>query len=105
MTIASRLTAFSGSYGRVPHGGICQTDMGLGKLGYSQGGFSTKIHLRCEDSGKPVTFLLTVGQRHEAVMFELLVEQGAVKREGPGRPRLRPERVAGDIRIYRYPHP
>jgi len=65
-------------------------------LGYSQGGFSTKIHLRCEDSGKPVTFLLTVGQRHEAVMFEALMTQGAVKREGPGRPRLRPERVAGD---------
>jgi transposase len=65
-------------------------------LGYSQGGFSTKIHLRCEDHGKPVTFLLTVGQRHEAVMFAPLMEQGAVKQAGPGRPRIRPERVAGD---------
>lgn len=65
-------------------------------LGYSQGGFSTKIHLRCEAAGKPVTFLLTVGQRHEAVMFEPLMEQGAVKREGPGRPRIRPNRVVGD---------
>ena len=28
--------------------------------------------------------------------FEALMEQGAVKRAGPGRPRLRPKRLAGD---------
>ncbi len=65
-------------------------------LGYSKGGFSTKIHLRCEGNGKPVTFLLTVGQRNEAVMFESLMEQGKVNQLGRGRPRLRPQRVAGD---------
>lgn len=65
-------------------------------LGYSKGGFSTKIHLRCEGNGLPVTFLLTVGQRHESVMFEPLMQQGAVKRPGRGRPRWRPQRVAGD---------
>lgn len=65
-------------------------------LGYSKGGFSTKIHLRCDGNGKPVTFLITVGQRHESVMFESLMEQGAVKQSGRGRPRLRPQRVAGD---------
>lgn len=65
-------------------------------LGRSQGGFSTKIHLRCEGNGFPITFLLTVGERHEAVMFERLMEQGAVKRAGAGRPRLRPQRVSGD---------
>jgi len=76
-------------------------------LGYSKGGFSTKIHLRCDGNGKPVTFLLTVGQRNEAVMFESLMEQGKVKRVGRGRPRMRPQRVAGDkaytgrpIRLY-----
>lgn len=65
-------------------------------LGRSQGGFSTKIHLRTEGNGLPLTFLLTVGERHEAVMFERLMEQGAVKRAGAGRPRLRPQRVSGD---------
>jgi hypothetical protein len=35
-------------------------------LGRSQGGFSTKIHLRAEEGGRPLTFLLTAGQRHEA---------------------------------------
>lgn len=65
-------------------------------LGRSQGGFSTKIHLRCEGNGLPMTFLLTVGQRHETVVFEQLMEQGAVNRSGAGRPRVRPLRVSGD---------
>ena len=65
-------------------------------LGRSKGGLSTKIHLRCEGNGLPVTFLLSVGERHEAVVFEQLMEQGTVKRSGVGRPRLRPKRVVGD---------
>jgi hypothetical protein len=59
-------------------------------LGYPKGGFSTKIHLRCDGQGLPITFLLTVGERHETVVFEQLMEQGAVKRSGGGRPRVRP---------------
>jgi len=43
-----------------------------------------------------MVLLLTAGQRHEQVMFEPLMEHGAVKRRGQGRPRLRPDRVAGD---------
>jgi len=65
-------------------------------LGRSQGGFSTKVHLRAEGSGKPMIFLLTAGQRHEQSVFQSLMEQGAIKRVGRGRPRLRPERVVGD---------
>ena len=65
-------------------------------LGRSKGGFSTKIHLRCDGNGLPVTFLLTVGERHETVVFEQLLEQGAVKRKGSVRPRLRPHRIVGD---------
>lgn len=65
-------------------------------LGWSKGGFSTKVHLRCDGNGLPITFLLTVGERHEAVVFESLMTQGSVKRPGAGRPRLRPLRVVGD---------
>lgn len=65
-------------------------------MGRSKGGFSTKIHLRCEGHGRPITFLLTVGERNEAVMFEPLMEQGAIKRLGPARLRIRPRRVVGD---------
>lgn len=76
-------------------------------LGRSKGGFSTKIHLRCEGNGLPLTFMITVGERHEAVAFEHLMAQGSVKRVGIGRPRLRPGRVVADkgyssgkIRLY-----
>ena len=65
-------------------------------LGRSQGGFSTKVHLRAEGGGKPLTVVLTPGQRHEATVFEHLLEQGAVRRPGRGRPRVRPRRVVGD---------
>lgn len=65
-------------------------------MGRSQGGFSTKGHLRAEGGGKPIAFLLPAGQRHEQSVFQSLMEQGAIKRVGRGRPRLRPERVVGD---------
>ncbi|MHC5713334.1 MAG: hypothetical protein ACYT04_93310, partial [Nostoc sp.] len=56
------------------------------KLGRSRGGFSTKIHLRYEGKGKPITFILSPGQRNESIFLEQLMEQGAVKRSGRGRP-------------------
>lgn len=43
-----------------------------------------------------MVILLTAGQRHEAVAFEAVMEQGGVKRPGRGRPRLRPKRVVAD---------
>lgn len=42
-----------------------------------------------------MTFILTPGQQHEATVFEALMEQGAVKRVGRGRPRLHPGRIVG----------
>lgn len=43
-----------------------------------------------------MTMTVTAGQRHEATQFEALMSQGAVKRAGRGRPRLRPKRIIGD---------
>ncbi len=43
-----------------------------------------------------MTVVLTPGQRHEATAFAPLLAQGAVKRRGRGRPRVRPARVSGD---------
>jgi hypothetical protein len=40
--------------------------------------------------------VLTGGERHEQIALEALLDQGAVRRPGRGRPRLRPRRVAGD---------
>jgi transposase len=54
------------------------------------------VHLRAEANGRPITAVLTAGQRHEQVALEALLDRGAIRRPGPGRPRLRPRRVAGD---------
>lgn len=43
-----------------------------------------------------MSFVLQPGEQHESQAFERLMERGAVKRRGAGRPRLRPRRVAGD---------
>jgi transposase len=43
-----------------------------------------------------MTLVLTPGQRHEATVFEQLLEAGAVQRRGPGRPKRRPHRIVGD---------
>jgi transposase len=65
-------------------------------LGRSQGGFSTKVHLRAEGGGKLMTLVLTPGQRHETLAFEALMAGGAVQRSGGGRPKRRPHRLIGD---------
>jgi transposase len=43
-----------------------------------------------------MTLVLTPGQRNEATVFERLLAQGAVRRPGRGRPRVRPQRAVGD---------
>lgn len=74
-------------------GGVAQAREALGR---SQGGFSTKLHLRVEGNGRPIMAVLTGGERHEQVALEALLDGGAIRRPGRGRPRLRPRRVAGD---------
>jgi len=43
-----------------------------------------------------VVFELTPGERHESTVFEKLMEGGAIRRAGRGRPRRLPARVAAD---------
>jgi transposase len=49
-----------------------------------------------------MVILATAGQRHEAPLLCRLMEAGAVKRPGRGRPRVRPAAVVGD-KGYSYP--
>jgi transposase len=65
-------------------------------LGRSRGGGTTKIHLRCEGYGKPVTVSVTAGQVHDSQAVSALMSRGAIQRIGRGRPRLRPAKVVGD---------
>lgn len=65
-------------------------------LGRSRGGLSTKIHVRAEGLGKPVTFTLTGGEVHDSMAFTALMGAGWIRRVGRGRPRLKPDRLAAD---------
>jgi hypothetical protein len=64
-------------------------------LGRSRGGLSTKIHLRCENQGKLITFLLSPGQESDIGLAEPLLERSTIRRS-TGRPRLRPKRLVAD---------
>jgi transposase len=59
-------------------------------LGRSRGGFTTKIHVRCEGKGKLITFLLTPGQESDIAQAEQLMQAGAI------RGHLRPKCLVAD---------
>ncbi len=65
-------------------------------LGRSRGGFTTKIHLACEQGQRLLSLLVTAGQRGDSPQFTAVLEGIRVPRTGPGRPRVRPLRVRGD---------
>jgi transposase len=65
-------------------------------LGRSQGGLSTKIHIRAAGEKQVMHVVLTPGQRHEALGFEAVMAGGVVNRSGRGRLKYRPGRVVGD---------
>ncbi|MEU0633536.1 transposase [Streptomyces sp. NPDC005989] len=65
-------------------------------LGRSRGGFTSKIHLACEQGQRPLSLLVTAGQRGDSPQFAAVLEGIRVPRTGPGRPRVRPVRVRGD---------
>ena len=44
-------------------------------LGRSQGGFSTKLHLRAEGNGRPIAVVLTGGERNEQITLEAVLGQ------------------------------
>lgn len=65
-------------------------------LGRSRGGFTTKLHLAVEQGQKPMSILVTAGQRGDSPQFEPVLDRVRVPRIGPGRPRVRPDRVRAD---------
>lgn len=65
-------------------------------LGRSRGGLTTKVHLACEQGQKPLSILVTAGQRGDSPQFQPVLNRIRVPRPEPGRPRTRPARVLGD---------
>ena len=65
-------------------------------MGRSRGGLSTKVHLLADHRCRPLARVTTAGQRHDSLAFEPLMARLRIERDGPGRPRTRPDRVLGD---------
>jgi len=65
-------------------------------LGRSRGGFSTKLHLRCDGRGRPVALHLTGGERHDLLGVAPLFDQGILRTGRRGRPRWKPVAVIAD---------
>jgi transposase len=78
-----------------PPGGIATepADHGLGR---SRGGLTTKLHLGCEQRQRPLSIVVTAGQRGDSPQFRAVLEGIRVPRLGGGRPRRRPDRVLAD---------
>ncbi|WP_328623712.1 transposase [Streptomyces sp. NBC_00353] len=78
-----------------PPGGVATEpdDHGLGR---SRGGLTTKLHLAVEQGQKPMSIVVTAGQRGDSPQFEAVLDRVRVPRLEPGRPRTRPRRVRAD---------
>jgi transposase len=79
-----------------PPGGLAAVEPADHGLGRSRGGLTTKLHLACEQGRKPLSVLITAGQRGDSPQFAAVLDRIKVPRRGPGRPRLRPDRVLAD---------
>jgi transposase len=66
-----------------PPGGIVEepADHGLGR---SRGGWTTKVHLACEQGQKVLAIVVTAGQRCDSPQFGAVLDAIRVPRAGPG---------------------
>ncbi|KOV58220.1 transposase [Streptomyces sp. MMG1121] len=65
-------------------------------LGRSRGGFTTKLHLSADGRCRPLSMLVTPGQRADCTHFEPVMERIRVPRLAAGRPRTTPDSVCAD---------
>lgn len=64
-------------------------------LGRSRGGLTSKVHLASDPQCRPLAFVLTEGQAADSPQFVPVLDK--IRVCGPvGRPRTRPDAVAGD---------
>lgn len=73
-----------GDLQKEPPGGVF-TEPNDHRLGRSRGGFTTKLHLAVEQGQKPMSIVVTAGQRGDSPQFEPVLEKVRVPRIGPGR--------------------
>ncbi|MEV7282411.1 IS5 family transposase [Streptomyces sp. NPDC093111] len=78
---------------RCPPGGGGAGGEGLGR---SRGGFTSKLHLSADGWCRPLSLLVTPGQRADCTQFKPVLEKIRVPRAGLGRPRKKPDSLAAD---------
>ncbi|MFF8480920.1 IS5 family transposase [Streptomyces antibioticus] len=76
-----------------PPGGDGADGEGLGR---SRGGFTTKIHLSADGRCRPLSLIVTPGQRADCTQLKPVLEKIRVTKIEPGRPRNKPYSVAAD---------
>ncbi|MFE5524492.1 IS5 family transposase [Streptomyces virginiae] len=64
--------------------------------GRSRGGFTSKIHLSADGRCRPLSLIVTPGQRADCTQFAAVLEKIRVPRPRAGRPRKKPDSVAAD---------
>ncbi|WP_442813077.1 IS5 family transposase [Streptomyces sp. NBC_01800] len=65
-------------------------------LGRSRGGFTSKLHLSADGRCRPLSLIVTPGQRADCTQFKPVLGKIRVAKSGPGRPRTKPDSVAAD---------
>ncbi|MFC8704018.1 IS5 family transposase [Streptomyces anulatus] len=65
-------------------------------LGRSRGGFTSKLHLSADGRCRPLSLVITGGQRADCTLFQPVLEKIRIPRIGPGRPRNKPDSLAAD---------
>ncbi|AWL38244.1 IS5 family transposase [Streptomyces sp. SM18] len=65
-------------------------------LGRSRGGFTSKLHLSADGRCRPLSLIVTPGQRADCTQFKPVLEKIRVPRPGLGRPRKKPDSLAAD---------
>ncbi|MFI8301640.1 transposase [Streptomyces nigra] len=77
---------------RRPPGGGGAGGEGLGR---SRGGFTTKLHPSADGRCRPLSLIVTPGQRADCAQFKPVLEKVHPK-IGTGRPRKKPDSIAAD---------
>ncbi|MDX2710187.1 IS5 family transposase [Streptomyces sp. PA03-6a] len=65
-------------------------------LGRSRGGFTSKLHLSADGRCRPLSLIVTPGQRADCTQFTQVLDKIRIPKIGPGRPRNKPGSVAAD---------
>jgi transposase len=86
------LVALDSTIGRAPQ----HTAAKGGSMSVDSDAPAGKIRLACDGRGRPLSFMVTAGTRNDCTWAETVIDEIRDTQSGPGRPRVRPERVVAD---------